>query len=87
MLSPLFEEYASAKTIRTRYALLLCVRFTRCILCTMNRHDEQVFVCYQNVKFHFCLLGNNVKQPEKEATTKFLLFRNVKQGKKQDRHV
>ena len=25
MLSPLFEKYASAKTIRTRYALLLCV--------------------------------------------------------------
>ena len=48
----------------------------------MNRHDEQVFVCYQYVKFHVCLLGNNVKQPEKEATTKFLLFRNVKQEKK-----
>ena len=47
----------------------------------MNRHDEQVLVCFQDVKIHVCLLGNNVKQPEKEATTKFLLFRNVKQEK------
>ena len=53
----------------------------------MNRHGQQVLVYFQDVKIHVCLLLNNVKQPEKEATTKFLLFRNVKQGKKQDRHV